>query len=311
MTTPSTKWFAIGSFGISTVFAYLGGFAGSSFLERQIATNDVAPKMEMSTQDTPSQNNTASNKSTRSRKRTPQERDYVQNIVNRSIFDSTQAGKKSTVISDPVEGDSVESSLQLTLLATIIAQPAKYSVALIQDETSGANTYGVGYDLIGQATITKIEKNRVYFQRNNSEQLEYIEIGGETSSKEPGTTKKTDGKAEDGDIQKVGNNKYVVDQSVLDEILANPEKLYTQVRVTPHKDADGNIDGYRMTGIRRKSLFYKLGIKNGDIVHSVNGQQLNSLSSAMDAYNSLGNSRDFNFDVTRRKNKQTFEYEVR
>ena len=103
----------------------------------------------------------------------------------------------------------------------------------------------------------------------------------------------------------------MVDQSVLDEILANPEKLYTQVRVTPHKDQDGNIDGYRMTGIRRKSLFYKLGIKNGDIVHSVNGQALNSLSAAMDAYNSLGNSRDFNFDVTRRKNKQTFEYEVR
>ena len=117
--------------------------------------------------------------------------------------------------------------------------------------------------------------------------------------------------SEDGEVQKVGSNKYIVDQSVLDEILASPEKLYTQVRVTPHKDQDGNIDGYRMTGIRRKSLFYKLGIKNGDIVHSVNGQQLNSLSAAMDAYNSLGNSRDFNFDVTRRKNKQTFEYEVR
>ena len=36
-------------------------------------------------------------------------------------------------------------------------------------------------------------------------------------------------------------------------------------------------------------------------MHSVNGQPLNSLSAAMDAYNSLGNARDFNFDVTRRK----------
>lgn len=311
MTTPSTKWFAIGSFGISTVFAYIGGFAGSSFLERQVATNDVAPEMEMSNQENTSKNNTSTRQNSRTRKRNPQERDYVQNIVNRSIFDSTQAGKKNTVTSDPVEGDSVESSLQLTLLATIIAQPDKYSVALIQDEANGANTYGVGYDLIGQATVTKIEKNRVYFQRNNSEQLEFIEIGGEAPAKEPSASKTTDEATEDGDIQNVGNNKYVVDQSVLDEILANPEKLYSQVRVTPHKDADGNIDGYRMTGIRRKSLFYKLGIKNGDIVHSVNGQQLNSLSSAMDAYNSLGNSREFNFDVTRRKNKQTFEYEVR
>ena len=268
------------------------------------------------------------------RRGTPSERQYVQSIVNRSIFDSSQAGTKSNSSIEPAEGDSIESSLQLTLLATILASPEQYSVALIQDESGTSSTYGIGYDLIGQATITKIEKSRVYFQRNNSEQVEYIEIGGEAGSSD--APKKTSGTAaEDGEIQKVGNNKYIVEQSVLDEILANPEKLYTQVRVTPHKDQDGNIhkiktnliikaigyraesidnlkmDGYRMTGIRRKSLFYKLGIKNGDIVHSVNGQQLNSLSAAMDAYNSLGNSRDFNFDVTRRKNKQTFEYEVR
>ena len=93
----------------------------------------------------------------------------------------------------------------------------------------------------------------MYFQRNNSEQIEYIEIGGEGATteqpKSAGTTP-----AEDGDIQKVGNNKYVVDQAVLDEILSNPEKLYTQVRVTPHKDPDGNIDGYRMTGIRANPI---------------------------------------------------------
>lgn len=303
----STKWFAIGSFSLTTLLAYIGGFAGSSFVERKLATESVAPEIVATKSDTEK----PIHKTTNSKRRTvPNERQYVQTIVNRSIFDSSQAGQKSSMSSEPAEGDSVESNLQLTLLATIIASPEQYSVALIQDESGNASTYGVGYDLIGQATVTKIEKSRVYFQRNNSDQLEYIEIGGE-SAKSDAPIKSTDTSTEDGDVQKVGNNKYVVDQSVLDEILANPEKLYTQVRVTPHKDQDGNIDGYRMTGIRRKSLFYKLGIKNGDIVHSVNGQPLNSLSAAMDAYNSLGNSKDFNFDVTRRKNKQTFEYEVR
>lgn len=308
LTMTSTKWFALGSFGLSTVLAYIGGFAGSSFVERQLSTESTAPEIVT----TNSSNPTAKPATSKSRRRVSvNERQYVQPIVNRSIFDSTQAGKKSTSTLAPAEGDSVESSLQLTLLATIIASPEQYSVALIQEESGVSGTYGIGYDLIGQATITKIEKNRVYFQRNNSDQIEYIEIGGEGAASDAPKAKKGKASEEEGDIQKVGNNKYLVDQSVLDEILANPEKLYTQVRVTPHKDSDGNIDGYRMTGIRRKSLFYKLGIKNGDIVHSVNGQPLNSLSAAMDAYNSLGNSRDFNFDVTRRKNKQTFEYEVR
>jgi type II secretion system protein C len=310
MTTSSTKWFTIGAFGLSTIFAYFGGFAGSTFIERQLETDSVAPEIVAVT-DTPSTTESSSGRKPTTKNRSVSESQYVQSIVNRSIFDSSQAGKKSSALSDAIEGDSVQSSLQLTLMATIIATPTQYSVALIQDESESSNTYGVGYDLIGQATITKIEKNRVYFQRNNSDQIEYIEIGGEEAKSDaPKAAKKGDA-GNDGDVQKVGNNKYVIEQAILDEILSNPEKLYTQVRVTPHKDQDGNIDGYRMTGIRRKSLFYKLGIKNGDIVHNVNGQPLNSLSSAMDAYNSLGNSRDFNFDVTRRKNKQTFEYEVR
>ena len=305
MMSSSLKWFTIGSFALSTIFAYGAGFAGSTFIERQISTEASAPEIELG-----EPTNVATPRASRKRI-PPRQEQYVRSIVDRSIFDSSQAGKKNLVVSEPADGDSVASSLQLTLLATIIATPESYSIALIQDESGNSSTYGVGYDIIGQATITKIEKNRVYFQRNNTEQIEYIEIGGEAGKSDlPKSTgeAKTD---DDGEVQKIGNNKYVVEQAVLDEILANPEKLYSQVRVTPHKDENGEIDGYRMTGIRRNSLFYKLGVKNGDIVHSVNGQGLTSLSTAMDAYNSLGNSKAFNFDITRRKNKQTFEYEVR
>ena len=50
---------------------------------------------------------------------------------------------------------------------------------------------------------------------------------------------------------------------VTDQMLANPEKLYSQIRAVPHKDARGAVDGYRLSGIRRKSVFSQLGIKNG------------------------------------------------
>ena len=116
--------------------------------------------------------------------------------------------------------------------------------------------------------------------------------------------------SEDGDIQKVGNNKYVVDQSVLDEILANPEKLYTQVRVTPHKDQDGNIDGYRMTGIRRKSLTNSAS--KMETLYTASMVRLSTVFLLLWMRTIRSEiPRDFNFDVTRRKNKQTFEYEVR
>jgi len=79
----------------------------------------------------------------------------------------------------------------------------------------------------------------------------------------------------------------------------------------PHKGSDGEVDGYRLSAIRRGSLFDKLGIKNGDVVHAVNGLPLTNMEGAMSAFQSLQSEDEFSFDVTRRNKKSTFEYEIR
>lgn len=304
----SNKWFIFGSFGLSTVLAYASGFTVSAVVERQVGLSDTQKISEIhETEQTVASTAVSSAK----KKNTLRSDTYVRSIVQRSIFDSSKANiqPESTVSED---GTSQKSDLQLTLLVTIVGIPEDKSIALIKENTSGiSRSYSVGFDLLGEAIITKIEKNRVYFKKNNSEEIEYIDMNGTEPEQKAPTENLSTPESSDSDVQQVSANKYIVDQKVLDEIMSNPEKLYSQVRVTPNKNESGEIDGYRMTGIRRNSLFYKLGIKNGDIVHSVNGQPLTSLSAAMDAYNSLGNSKNFNFDVTRRKNKQTFEYDVR
>jgi type II secretion system protein C len=116
---------------------------------------------------------------------------------------------------------------------------------------------------------------------------------------------------EESGVESVGNNRYVVDSETLEKLMENPEQLYSQIRVVPHKDSNGEVDGYRLSGIRRRSFFYQLGVKNGDIVHSVNGKALTSASAGMEAYNTLADARDFSFELTRRNERQTFDYEVR
>ena len=107
-----------------------------------------------------------------------------------------------------------------------------------------------------------------------------------------------------------GETKFTIDQETFNKILENPDKLAGQIRAVP-KEEDGKVIGYRLSGIKRSSLFRKLGIKNGDVVHSVNGNELTSISSALNAFDSLQSERNFNFEVTSRKKKKTYEYEVR
>jgi len=105
---------------------------------------------------------------------------------------------------------------------------------------------------------------------------------------------------EDSGIEKTGDNTYTIKREVLDQLEQNPEELYSQLRVLPHKDENGDNDGFRLSGVRRDSFFYKIGLKNGDIVHSVNGYAITSTNATMEAYEALGEESIYAVSLTRR-----------
>jgi general secretion pathway protein C len=246
-------------------------------------------------------------------RRKPTKTAYVNPITRRNIFDSTAIGATASPPEEVTESGR-RSDLKVVLLATLVAEPAEFSSALIAEEKGkdGAVGYGEGDNLLGEATIVRIEARKVIIRRDDGS-IEYIAMEeGKGFEKDKGAAsgKGKDEEDEESGVTKDGD-KFVVDQALVDKILENPEALYTQIRAVPHKGPDGQVDGYRLSGIRRKSVFHQLGIKNGDIVHGVNGKSLNSMSAAMDAFNGLQNDKNFSFDITRRNNKKTFEYEIR
>ena len=227
---------------------------------------------------------------------------YVAPIVKRSLFDSSKVDQGL----DPNGSteDCPKTDLNLVLYATIVAEPETFSSALIGEEKSESypTGYGIGDEVQGKE-VYKIEQKKVVFNVGGS--LECLTVAGEEITR---VVHKGDG---EGGVSSDGENKFTVDQSLLDEVLANPEALATQLRAVPHKGPDGNIDGYRLSGIRKGSTIEQLGVKNGDIIHSVNGKELTSVSNAMDAYSSLGSEKSFSFEVTRKNQRETMQYDVR
>jgi type II secretion system protein C len=228
--------------------------------------------------------------------------EWVTPIVKRSLFDSSKVDQGL----DPNGSteDCPKTDLNVVLYATIVADPESFSSALIGEERSEnfPSGYGIGDEVLGKQ-VYKIEQKKVVFNVGGA--LECLTVAGEETAR----VVKKDAGAEG--VSSDGENKFTVDESLLQEVLSNPEALATQIRAVPHKGADGNVDGYRLSGIRKGSVFEKLGVKNGDIIHSVNGKDLTSVSNAMDAYGSLGSEKSFNFEVTRRNERQTMQYDVR
>ena len=236
-------------------------------------------------------------------------RSFLRPIQQRNIFDSSNVGL------GPSEGDLEEagrkSDLDLALLATLVSDVPAASSALIKGDEKDARAYGyaIGDRVTADAEIVDIRPRRVILRRDDGT-VEYLSMEGDKELTKHGGSKSGDKDADSG-ITKLTETSFAVESWFMEEQMQNLDALIAKVRAVPHKGEDGQVDGYRLSAIRRGSMLDKLGIKNGDIVHGVNGTGLTSTSGAMGAFQALQSESNFSFDLTRRRQKVSMDYEIR
>jgi general secretion pathway protein C len=128
-----------------------------------------------------------------------------------------------------------------------------------------------------------------------------------------GGEKKTGGVSEDElnqGITQVSDTNYTVSRSLLDKVLSNQSELMRAARIIPFEE-NGRTVGVKVYGIRRSSLLGKLGVQNGDVLRTINGFDLSSPDSALEAYTKLREMDQFSIAMVRRGQARTMEYSVK
>jgi general secretion pathway protein C len=154
-----------------------------------------------------------------------------------------------------------------------------------------------------------------------STKFECVEIGGakrrpsrygassasKSSSSKSKKSKKN--KYKEG-IKKTGKGSYDIDKNSLNEWLDDIGTLSRQARVIPHYRG-GKPQGFKIVGVRPGSLYTNLGIRSGDILKSVNGEEVTSPTKALELYEKLKTSDNVTLDIERRGRKATYEYNIK
>ena len=110
-------------------------------------------------------------------------------------------------------------------------------------------------------------------------------------------------------IQKISDNEFKIERSVVDQILEKQAELMRYTRMRPVKDGD-KVVGLRMSRIRKGTLLDVLGLKNGDQIQSINGFDLTSPQTALEAYGRLRTADSLKLAITRGGGQQTIEYRI-
>ncbi len=187
------------------------------------------------------------------------------------------------------------SPLMLSLIGTFLTQ-GQEPYAIIEDKKKNEQEmFVVGDSVFDQATLKKIYLDRVEVERNGKlEVLRLDEIAGNAGA----------------GIVNSGADDFVIEEAELDKGLENLPLLLTQARAVPYFK-DGRSIGLRLFAIKTGSLYEKVGLKNGDILKTINGNNLGDISQALKLFEQLKQERSINLTLERDKQEREFKYTIR
>jgi general secretion pathway protein C len=160
----------------------------------------------------------------------------------------------------------------------------------------------------GQNFVTFSKGNKTYtvmLSKNNKTSKNTVTENKPT----PSSTKKKSKPVEDkGMISDAGNSK-IIDRSLLDHYAKNMKEIYKNIGIAEVKNGD-NLEGFRLTFVRKDSDFAKLGVKRNDVIKSINGQTITSYNAAFGVYKNIQKADTLTLTIQRGNEEMELEYEI-
>ncbi len=249
-------------------------------------------------------------------------------IAERNIFNSAASGQVALsggeVSPEQVGelGPAVKSSLDVKLLSALVVGEGtdrRSSATISGGKQKGADVYFVGDEksFAENVRLTKVIKDRIEFLNGN--RLEYVELEDFAKQKSifakaeevhgTGANLGKGGTEETATGVAAEENKIIVEQKAIDDALANLDRFYTEIRIVPNFK-EGRVAGMKVLSVKPGSVVGKLGIRRGDILERINGQELD-VKRGMELFNELKDQKSFSIDVVRGGQNKTLEYEIR
>jgi general secretion pathway protein C len=248
------------------------------------------------------------------RARPPQElpRTAYDFVVDRDIFNSVkpQAPPPPQQQPQPSAAD-----LHIKLVGTSHLSWTKPFAAFEDQNTHDQAIYRQGDQIPDAGELIAVEKTKAIINHNGTNvtmemQDDLADGGGAPAQAMPQPAPIAPAMPPTGaDVQRVGPNQFVISRSSVNRNLQNMGQLFTQMRAIPNMQ-DGKTDGFRLSEVVPGSLFSQMGLRNGDVVSSIGGQDLNDPTQAIGMLNSLRQASSLAITVMRHGRPVELNYQI-
>lgn len=230
-------------------------------------------------------------------------------IIDRNLFKTKTKGGKVPSKPDPgkIDKNIEETNLPLKLWGTTTGLGDRNRAVIEDTRKRTQNLYKTG-ESVQNAIVKMILREKVILSVDGKDQLLEIEKaesgkGGKKDLRRGGRTPRRQSRAR-------RTQKITLRRSRIDNAIEDVSKLMTQVNVRPHFN-QGQPDGLMLTRIKPRSLFREMGLRNGDVITGINGENVESVDATLKLYDLLKSNSSVSLQLKRRGRNRTIEYTVR
>ena len=251
-----------------------------------------------------------------------------QSIVRRDLFHTQRAAKPPSRKPEADVEKLERTELKLKLWGTVTGESVQ-PYAVIEDLSTRRQELYYPGDSVQQAMVRSIFRDKVVLQSEGRDEI--LEMESFTGSGSPGAATGGTRPPTAGRLYSINpsassspdpspgaaspatprrEQRIVVPKAQLIGQLENPESVMDGVEITPLSE---NLEkpGMRLTGIKPRSIFRRLGLRNGDVLESINGKAVASEEDAAALLNHLAEDEQANVQLIRGGRERTINYSVR
>jgi general secretion pathway protein C len=237
-------------------------------------------------------------------------RGAYQEIVSRDIFNIAPLPQRHIQVEEKID-------LDLDLIGVSTATGGKTPYAILSNHIGEQNVYSLGEMIPNAGKLVEVDPDRVYIDHSGKRVALYLpknQMPGPVEAAQPIEPPATDDTADDADaydpnVEDLGDNHYKIPRGSLDHSMGNLSEVLTQIRAIPNIQ-NGKTNGFALSEIEPGSIFDEMGLEEGDVLRSVNGQPMTDPALAMQMMSSLRNATMITIQVLRDGHPTTITYQI-
>ena len=185
----------------------------------------------------------------------------------------------------------------IILKAIYLMGSDSFIVVAPKSNKTKSKTIGIG-DLFEGYKLKKVFADYVVFERNYKQYRLYI------------TKPKVDTRWKNVQKSQTGEEEVRrIPSTEVKKAIANPTNVWKNIGLREHFNK-GKQDGFKVSFVRKGTMFEALGLKVGDIIVGINNKELKNNAQAFSAYQELKNAKALKLSIVRAKTPMELEYEI-